>query len=71
MLANGGSRLSQAIAGNGVREAAAAIPVPAVRNALIGAYKVGYAETFNHLMIIATVIAAIGAVGCSRPRPPA
>jgi EmrB/QacA subfamily drug resistance transporter len=64
VLANGGSRLSEAIAGNGVREAAAAIPVPAVRNALIGAYKVGYAETFNHLMIIATIIAAIGAVGC-------
>ena len=38
-------------------------PVAAVRNALIGAYKVGFAETFNHLMIIATVIAAIGAVG--------
>ena len=48
---------------HGVREAAAAIPVPAVRNALIGAYQVGYAETFNHLMVIATVIAAIGAVG--------
>ena len=59
----GARALSQAIAGNGVREAAAAIPVPAVRNALIDAYKVGYAETFNHLMVIATVVAAIGAVG--------
>jgi EmrB/QacA subfamily drug resistance transporter len=64
VLEHGGSRLSQAIAGNGVRQAAAAIPVPAVRTALIDAYKVGYVQTFNHLMVIATVVAAIGAVGC-------
>ncbi len=64
VLAHGGTRLTQAITGNGVREAASAIPVPAVRHALINAYQVGYAETFNHLMAIATVIAGIGAIGC-------
>jgi EmrB/QacA subfamily drug resistance transporter len=63
ILAHGGSRLSGAIAGGGVREVAAALP-PGSRTTLIRAYQVGYTTTFNHLMAIATVIALVGAVGC-------
>lgn len=63
VLAHGGSRLTEAITGGGIRQAAASIPVPAVRHALISAYQVGYTTTFNHLMTIATVIAFVGAAG--------
>jgi EmrB/QacA subfamily drug resistance transporter len=62
LLAHGGSRLSAAIAGGGVRQAAASLPEPAVRHALINAYRVGFTTTLNHLMGIASVVAIIGAV---------
>lgn len=62
---HGGSRLAGALTSGGVREAAAAIPVPAVRTALLDAYRTGFAASFNHLMAIATVIALIGAIGCA------
>ncbi len=63
VIANrGGSRLSDAIAGGGVRQVAAALPSGA-RHTLISAYQVGFTTTFNHLMAIATIIAIVGAVG--------
>jgi hypothetical protein len=61
VLAQGGTRLSQAVAGGGVRQVAASIPV-AARHALINAYEVGFTTTFNHLMSIAMWTALIGAV---------
>ena len=64
VLSHGGSRLGQALASGGVREAAAAIPVASARNALLTAYRSGFVTTFNHLMTIATVVAFVGAVGC-------
>ncbi len=63
VLAHGGGRLNTAINGGGIREAAASIPTAGARNALIGAYKVGFTSTFDHLMAIATAIAFVGAVG--------
>jgi EmrB/QacA subfamily drug resistance transporter len=63
VLAHGGSRLSTAISGSGIREAAASLPGVGARDALIAAYKVGFSSTFDHLMAIASVIALVGAVG--------
>jgi EmrB/QacA subfamily drug resistance transporter len=63
LLAEGGSRLTTAISGSGVREAAALIPSAAARDTLINAYRIGFTTTFNHLMGIATATAFIGAVG--------
>ncbi len=64
VLAHGGQRVTAAITGSGVRQAAAAIPVAPVRDALLSAYRTGFSETFNHLMVIASIIAMVGAVGC-------
>lgn len=64
VLVHGGSRLGQALAAGGVRQAAAAIPVPAARHALLTAYQTGFVSTFDHLMGIAAVVAFVGAVGC-------
>ena len=63
VLAHGDSRLSTAISGSGIREAAASLRNVGARDALIGAYKVGFSSTFDHLMAIASVIALVGAVG--------
>jgi EmrB/QacA subfamily drug resistance transporter len=63
ILAEGGSRLTTAISGSGIREAAASIPSAAARDTLINAYRVGFTTTFNHLMAIATVTALVGAIG--------
>ncbi|HEX3981078.1 MAG TPA: MFS transporter [Acidimicrobiales bacterium] len=63
VLAHGDSRLSTAISGSGIRQAAASLPNVGARDALIGAYKVGFSSTFDHLMAIAAVIAFVGAVG--------
>ena len=63
VVSRGGSRLDGAISGGGVRQAAAHIPVPAARNALLEAYRVGFTTTFNHLMAIAAAVALVGAVG--------
>ncbi len=62
VLARGGSQLRAAITGGGVRAASSAIPLPAARQALLHAYQVGFTSTLDHLMIIATVIAAVGSV---------
>ncbi len=64
VLAHGGSRLTAAISGSGVRQALASISVPAVRHTLLSAYQTGFTSTFDHLMVIAAVIAAVGALGC-------
>jgi EmrB/QacA subfamily drug resistance transporter len=62
LLARGGTALKGALAGGGVRQAAAAIPSPAARAALLHAYRIGFASTLDHLMIIGTVVAAIGSL---------
>jgi EmrB/QacA subfamily drug resistance transporter len=62
VLAHGGSRLSGAITGGSVRQVAAAIPSAPARAALLHAYRTGFASTFDHLMIIGVVVAAIGSV---------
>ena len=62
VIAKGGSQLTAAITGGGVRPAAAAIPVPAARQALLQAYRLGFTTTFNHLMVISTIVALIGSV---------
>lgn len=64
VLAHGGQGLGSALASGGVRQAAASIPSPAGRQALLSAYQEGFATTFNHLMGIAAVIAMVGAIGC-------
>jgi len=62
VVSRGGDRLTQAITGGGVRQAAGAIPDAGARHALLDAYRIGFTSTFNHLMVIATVIALIGSV---------
>lgn len=62
VIAKGGSQLTQAITGGGVRQASSAIPSAAARDALLQAYRSGFTATFNHLMVISTVIAAVGAL---------
>ncbi len=62
VAAHGGSALTQAITGGGVRAATASMPSAASRQALLHAYQVGFSATFNHLMIIAAVTAFVGAV---------
>jgi EmrB/QacA subfamily drug resistance transporter len=63
VLSHAGPALTDAMAGGGVRAVAAAVPDPAARQALIHAYQVGFTATFNHLMIITTVVSLIGAIG--------
>ncbi len=62
-LAHGGSVLTNAISGSGIRQAAASLPTPASREALLNSFRIGFTTTFDHLMAIATVIALVGAVG--------
>jgi len=62
VLAHGGSQLSAALTGGAVRSAASNISSGTARTALLGAYRVGFASSIDHLMTIATVIAACGAV---------
>jgi EmrB/QacA subfamily drug resistance transporter len=62
LLSHGGSALKGALAGGGVRQAAASIPSAAARATLLHAYRVGFASTLSHLMIIGTVTAAVGSV---------
>jgi MFS family permease len=63
LLSRGGAALKGALAGGGVREAAAAIPSTAARTTLLHAYRVGFASTLDHLMIIGAVVSAIGSIG--------
>lgn len=46
-----------------VRQFAALIPSAAARNALVAAYRTAFASTFDHLMAVATGVAAVGALG--------
>jgi len=62
LLSRGGTALNGALAGGGVRQAAAAIPSAPARAALLQAYRVGFASTLDHLMVIGTVVAAIGSI---------
>jgi hypothetical protein len=62
VLTRGGAALKAAITGGGVRQASAAIPSVPARNALLHAYQVAFASTFNHLMMIGVVVAAVGAI---------
>ncbi len=62
VLARGGTALKQAITGGGVREAAAAIPSAPARSALLDAYREAFSTTFDHLMMIGVVVAAIGSI---------
>jgi EmrB/QacA subfamily drug resistance transporter len=63
VLTRGGTALNGALAGGGVRQVAALIPSASARATLLHAYRVGFASTLDHLMIIGVVIAAIGSVG--------
>jgi EmrB/QacA subfamily drug resistance transporter len=63
LLARGGSALNGALAGGGVRQAAASIPSAAARATLLHSYRIGFASTLDHLMIIGTVVAAVGSIG--------
>ena len=62
VLQRGGARLGGALASGGVRGTAAAIPVPAARQALLEAYRVGFSTTLNHLMDIGAIVAFVGLV---------
>ncbi len=61
VLHRGGAQLRGALSGGGVREAAQQLPVGS-RNALLTAYHEGFSTTFNHLMVIAAIVAFVGAV---------
>ncbi|HEY5097173.1 MAG TPA: MFS transporter [Acidimicrobiales bacterium] len=63
VLAHGGSRLNAAITGSGIHDAAAALPGAGARQALISAYRSGFATTLDRLMVVGMFIAFAGAVG--------
>jgi MFS family permease len=63
VLAHGGAALQSAILGGAVHQAAAAIPSPTARAALLDAYRTGFSSTLNTIMVIGAVIALIGSVG--------
>jgi EmrB/QacA subfamily drug resistance transporter len=63
VAAHGGAGLRGALVGGGVRQAMSALPSAIGRTALLHAYRVGFSATFDHLLIIAAVIAFIGSVG--------
>jgi len=62
IIARGGSELRGALAGGGVRQASAQIPSASARQTLLEAYRVGFANTLDHLLIIAVVVAGVGSV---------
>jgi EmrB/QacA subfamily drug resistance transporter len=62
VVAHGGAALKDAILGGAVHQAAAAIP-SASRQALLGAYRVGFSASLNHLMVIGAVISLVGSIG--------
>ena len=61
ILQRGGAHLQGAMAAGGVRDALPSVPLAAARQALLGAYKVGFSSTLNHLMYIGAVVALVGA----------
>ncbi len=63
ILAHDAGHLTAVVAGGDVRAAALAFPAGTARTTVVDAYKVGFATTFGHLMIIALVVCLVGAVG--------
>jgi EmrB/QacA subfamily drug resistance transporter len=63
VLHRGGSQLRGALSAGQVQQVARQIPAAGPRNALLTAYHQGFSTTFNHLMIIAAIVAFVGAVG--------
>ncbi len=61
IIHRGGAQLQAAMAGGGVRQAAASLPA-SVGNALLDAYHSGFSITLNHLMVIGAVVAFVGAL---------
>ncbi len=62
VLHRGGSQLRGALSAGQVQAAAQHIPLAGPRAALLSAYHQGFSTTLNHLMIIAAVVAFVGAV---------
>jgi len=63
VASHGGAALQGALVGGNVHAAITALPSQAARAVLLHAYRVGFSATLDRLMIIAAVIAFIGAVG--------
>ena len=63
VMTHGGGGLRSAILGGGVREAAAALPSAASRDALLNAYRAGFSSSLNSIMLIGAVIAFVGSIG--------
>jgi EmrB/QacA subfamily drug resistance transporter len=63
VIARDGPRLLAQVANGGVRQAAAGLPSPAARQALLAAYQAAFSSTLDHLMSIAMIVSLIGAVG--------
>ena len=63
VLHRGGSQLTAALAGGGVTQAAAQIPLASARSTLLHAYHIGFSSTLNHITIIAAIIAFVGSLG--------
>jgi EmrB/QacA subfamily drug resistance transporter len=62
VLHRGGSALRGALSAGQVQQVAHQIPLAGPRDALLTAYHQGFSTTFNHLMIIAAIVAFVGAV---------
>jgi EmrB/QacA subfamily drug resistance transporter len=62
VLHRGGAQLSAALSAGQVQAASQRIPAAGARNALLNAYHQGFSTTINHLMIIAAIVAGVGAV---------
>jgi EmrB/QacA subfamily drug resistance transporter len=62
LLASGASRITSALIGGTVQSTKASLPASA-QHALLSAYRVGFSSTFNHLMVIASIVALVGAIG--------
>ncbi len=63
VLAHGGAAVQSAILGGAVHQAAAAIPSPSARDALLDAYHTGFSSTLDTIMVIGAVIALLGSIG--------
>ncbi len=63
VASHGGAALRGALVSGNVHAATTALPSQAARAVLIHAYRVGFSATFDRLMIIAAIIAFVGAVG--------
>jgi hypothetical protein len=61
VLHRGGVTLGAALQSGSLRQAAASVPQPA-RTVLLHAYRIGFSDTFNEIMVIGAVIALVGGV---------